>query len=45
LWTSGYYISSVGAHGNESVISSYVKNQGKRYTQLHRTNTGLFDSI
>lgn len=45
LWTSGYYISTVGAHGNESVISTYVKQQGKRYTQLHRTNPGLFDTL
>ena len=37
LWTSGYYISTVGAHGNETVISTYVRNQGKQYTQLHRT--------
>lgn len=45
LWTSGYYISTVGAHGNESVISTYVKNQGKHYTQLHRTTLGLFDTL
>ncbi len=45
LWTSGYYISTVGAHGNESVISTYVKNQGKQYTQLHRTTLGLFDTL
>jgi len=45
LWTSGYYISTVGAHGNESVISTYVKNQGKDYTKLHRTTLGLFDTV
>jgi REP element-mobilizing transposase RayT len=45
LWTSGYYISTVGAHGNESVISTYVKNQGKHYTQLHRATLGLFDAL
>ena len=45
LWTSGYYISTVGAHGNETVISNYVKKQGQSYTQLHRTNLGLFDSL
>ena len=45
LWTSGYYISTVGAHGNETVISNYVKNQGKSYTQLHRTTVGLFDGL
>jgi len=45
LWTSGYYISTVGAHGNESVISDYVKKQGKHYAQLHRTTLGLFDCL
>lgn len=45
LWTSGYYISTVGVHGNESVISKYVRNQGKNYAQLHRTTPGLFDGL
>ena len=43
LWTSGYYISTVGVHGNETVIGNYVKKQGKKYAQIHRTNLGLFD--
>ena len=43
LWTSGYYISTVGVHGNEGVISNYVKNQGKKYTKIHRSSLGLFD--
>ena len=43
LWTSGYCISTVGMHGNESVISNYVKNQGKKYAQIHRSSPGLFD--
>ena len=42
LWTSGYYISTVGAHANESIISKYVKEQGNNYTQLHRGQVGLF---
>ena len=42
LWTSGYYISTVGVHGNESVISNYVKRQGKKYTQAYRSGLGLF---
>lgn len=29
IWTSGYYVNTVGLHGNESVIRNYVKNQGK----------------
>ena len=28
FWSDGYYISSVGAHGNEEQIQQYVKNQG-----------------
>ena len=38
FWTDGYFISSVGKHGNETVISKYVKNQGKgyQYTQIHK---------
>ena len=43
LWTSGYYIASVGVHGNEVVISNYVKQQGKKYTKIHRAPLGLFD--
>jgi len=45
LWTSGYYVSTVGLHGNEKVISNYVKQQGKKYTQIHRGAVGLFDGV
>ena len=38
FWTSGYYISTVGAHGNEQVIREYVKQQGKTYQQIYRSN-------
>ena len=37
LWTSGYFVSTVGKHGNEQVIENYVKNQGKEYKQIHRS--------
>lgn len=36
FWTKGYYIATVGAGDNESVIAAYVKNQGKQYIQYHR---------
>ena len=36
LWTSGYFVSTVGKHGNEQVIENYVKNQGKQYKKIHR---------
>ena len=45
FWTSGYYINTVGLHGNEQVISNYVKNQGKKYNQVYRNQPTLFDSI
>ena len=36
LWTSGYFVSTVGKHGNENMIENYVKNQGKTYKQIYR---------
>ncbi len=43
LWTSGYFASTVGKHGNESVISTYVKGQGreKEYLQVHKGQLAL----
>lgn len=35
FWTDGYFASTVGRHGNENAIGSYVKNQGKTYQKLH----------
>ena len=29
FWTDGYFVSTVGQHGNEETIAKYVKNQGK----------------
>ncbi len=29
LWTDGYFISTVSAHGNEEMIKNYVAQQGK----------------
>ena len=36
FWSKGYFISTVGRHGNEEVIREYVRQQGseKAYTQL-----------
>ena len=37
FWTAGYFISTVGKHGNEEMIGDYVKNQGdKSYQRLHK---------
>lgn len=35
MWTDGYYASTVSKHGNEEVISKYVKEQGKNYQKLY----------
>tara|TARA_B100001113_G_C20710470_1_gene449151 strand:- start:33 stop:434 length:402 start_codon:yes stop_codon:yes gene_type:complete len=35
FWTDGYFGSTVGKHGNEEIISKYVKNQGGDYSKLH----------
>ena len=36
FWSDGYFASSVGKHGDESMIQKYVKNQGKKYNELHK---------
>jgi REP element-mobilizing transposase RayT len=43
FWTGGFYMNTVGQYGNEQVISNYVKQQGKKYQQLHRNQPTLFD--
>ena len=35
LWTDGYFATTVGKHGDENMISNYVKNQGNEYNKLH----------
>jgi REP element-mobilizing transposase RayT len=35
FWSDGYFASTVGKHGNENMISNYVKNQGQEYQKLH----------
>ena len=40
LWTSGYFVGTVGKHGNEKQIENYVKNQGETYTQIYRGQLG-----
>ena len=38
FWSDGYYVSTVGKHGNEDTISRYVREQGveKEYKVLHK---------
>ena len=44
FWTDGYFISSVGKHGNESVIKKYIQAQGteSEYEQLYEEQLNLF---
>jgi REP element-mobilizing transposase RayT len=38
FWTRGYYVGTVGEHGDEQVITRYVKNQGRNpeeYEKIH----------
>ena len=37
FWTDGYFVSTVGKHGDKNMIGNYVKNQGKEeYKVLHQ---------
>ena len=45
LWTSGYYLNTVGLHGNAEAIGRYVRDQGKEYKQIYRGQLTLFEGI
>ena len=45
FWTSGYYMNTVGLYANETVIKEYVKNQGKNYEQIYRSQPTLFEGL
>ena len=38
FWGKGYFITTVGQHGNEKVIATYIRKQGTElaYKQLHK---------
>lgn len=36
FWSDGYFASTVGKHGDENMISRYVKDQGQEYEKLHK---------
>jgi REP element-mobilizing transposase RayT len=44
FWTKGYYVNTVGRHGDENTIQAYVQAQGKEdeYEQLHQKQLRLF---
>ena len=49
FWTEGYYVGTVGEHGNEEVIAEYIKNQGRKtegYKKIHdERQLELFESL
>ncbi len=46
IWTSGYYVNTVGQYGNLMMIQNYVKKQGiPNYTQVHAELPTLFDDM
>ncbi len=35
FWSDGYFASTVGKHGDDTMISNYVKGQGSEYQKLY----------
>jgi len=35
FWSDGYFPSTVGKHGNEDMITNYIKNQGQEYKKMY----------
>ena len=35
FWSDGYFVSTVGKHGDEVTIVNYVKSQGNEYSRLY----------
>ena len=44
FWSKGFYVNTVGKHGNDNTIQAYVKEQGrkKEYKQPHQQPLRLF---
>jgi putative transposase len=44
IWSSGYYINTVGQHGTEEVIKRYIENQGRvtEYKKVYSNQLRLF---
>ena len=42
FWSDGYFVSTVGQHGNEASIKTYIGGQGSHYKQIHREQLRLF---
>ena len=44
FWSKGYYVNTVGRHGDENTIQAYVQSQGKmdEYKKIHSQQLQLF---
>ena len=42
FWTSGYNVNTVSQYGNLDTVEKYVKNQGKKYKKIYRSQLELF---
>jgi REP element-mobilizing transposase RayT len=44
FWSDGYFVNTVGQHGNEKTIANYVKNQGRQqeYVKVYNNQLKLF---
>ena len=40
FWTRGYYVGTVGEHGNEAVIQKYVRNQWRNPDEYEKIHEG-----
>ena len=47
FWSDGYYVGTIGKHGNEEIITRYVQKQGKEseYKQIHRQNPEIGEQM
>ena len=45
FWTSGYFVNTVGLHGNEEIIARYVREQGKEqeYRKFQGQQASFFE--
>ena len=44
FWSKGFYVNTVGKHGDEATIENYVKSQGKEkeYKKIHSQQLSMF---
>ena len=44
FWSKGFYVNTVGKHGDENTIQNYVKSQGKEkeYKKIHSKQLSMF---